>query len=63
MAPLAPFIGTSDPMKQLAKFFRDEGLYTFVRFNTFFTNPPLAITEEELRYGFDIIDRGLTAIG
>ena len=63
MEPLAPFNGTSEPMKQLAKFFRDEGLYTFVRFNTFFTNPPLAITEEELRYGFDIIERGLTAIG
>ena len=26
--------------------------------NTFFTNPPLTITEEELRHGFDIIDRG-----
>jgi len=63
MEPLAPFNGTSEPMKKLAKFFRDEGLYTFVRFNTFFTNPPLSITEEELRHGFDIIDRGLTAIG
>ena len=38
-------------------------LYTFVRFNTFFTNPPLCITEEELRHGFDVIDRGLAAIG
>ena len=36
--------------------------YTFVRMNTFFTNPPLIITEEELRHGFDIIDRGLSAI-
>ena len=62
MEPLAPFNGTSEPMKKLAKFFRDEGLYTFVRFNTFFTNPPLSITEEELRHGFDIIDHGLTAI-
>ncbi|HET8712454.1 MAG TPA: aminotransferase class III-fold pyridoxal phosphate-dependent enzyme [Gemmatimonadales bacterium] len=61
MEPLAPFNGTSEPMKRLGKFFRDEGLYTFVRWNTFFTNPPLTITEEELRHGFDIIDRGLTA--
>ncbi|HET7619805.1 MAG TPA: aminotransferase class III-fold pyridoxal phosphate-dependent enzyme [Vicinamibacterales bacterium] len=61
MEPLAPFNGTSEPMKRLAKFFRDEGLYTFVRWNTFFTNPPLTITEDELRHGFDIIDRGLTA--
>ena len=63
MEPLAPFNGTSEPMKKLGRFFRDEGLYTFVRFNTFFTNPPLCITEEELRHGFDVIDRGLTAIG
>jgi taurine--2-oxoglutarate transaminase len=62
MEPLAPFNGTSEPMKKLGRFFRDEGLYTFVRMNTFFTNPPLTITEEELRHGFDIIDRGLTAI-
>jgi taurine---2-oxoglutarate transaminase len=62
MEPLAPFNGTSEPMKRLAKFFREEGLYTFVRWNTFFTNPPLTITEEELRHGFDVIDRGLTEI-
>ena len=62
MEPLAPFNGTSEPMKKLGKFFRDEGLYTFVRMNTFFTNPPLTITEEELRHGFDIIDRGLAAL-
>jgi len=60
MEPLAPFNGTSEPMKKLGKFFREEGLYTFVRFNTFFTNPPLTITEEELRHGFDVIDRGLS---
>jgi taurine---2-oxoglutarate transaminase len=62
MEPLAPFNGTSEPMKKLGRFFREEGLYTFVRWNTFFTNPPLIITEEELRHGFDIIDRGLAAI-
>jgi len=62
MEPLAPFNGTSEPMKRLAKFLRDEGLYMFVRWNTFFTNPPLTITEEELRHGFDIIDRALAAV-
>jgi taurine--2-oxoglutarate transaminase len=62
MEPLAPFNGTSEPMKRLGKFFRDEGLYTFVRWNTFFTNPPLSITEEELRQGFDIIDKGLRSL-
>ena len=62
MEPLAPFNGTSDAMKTLGKVFRDEGLYTFVRMNTFFTNPPLIVTEEELRHGFDIIERAVSAI-
>ena len=62
MEPLAPFNGTSPAMQALGKFFRQEGLYTFVRWNTFFTNPPLCITEDELRQGFDIVDRGLAAI-
>jgi taurine--2-oxoglutarate transaminase len=58
--PMAPFNATSPEMTALGKFFRQEGLYTFVRWNTFFTNPPLTITEDELRDGFAIIDRGLT---
>jgi taurine--2-oxoglutarate transaminase len=57
--PLAPFNGTSEEMAALGKFFRQEGLYTFVRWNTFFTNPPLCITEAEMREAFAIIDRGL----
>ena len=57
--PMAPFNGTSPEMQALLKFFRQEGLYTFVRWNTFFTNPPLCITESELREAFAIIDRGL----
>jgi taurine--2-oxoglutarate transaminase len=57
--PMAPFAGTSPEMAELGRFFRAEGLYTFVRWNSFFTNPPLSITDEELREGFAIIDRGL----
>jgi taurine--2-oxoglutarate transaminase len=59
MEPMAPFNGGSPEMTALGKFFREEGLYTFVRWNTFFTNPPLCITEQELREAFTIIDRGL----
>jgi len=59
--PMAPFNGTSQEMAALGKFFREQGLYTFVRWNTFFTNPPLCISESELREGFAIIDRGLEA--
>jgi taurine--2-oxoglutarate transaminase len=59
MEPLAPFNGTSDEMAALARFFREEGLFTFVRWNGFFTNPPLVVTEAELREAFAILDRGL----
>ena len=57
--PLAPFNGTSDEIAALGRFFREQGLYTFVRWNTFFTNPPLCINEQQLREAFAIIDRGL----
>ncbi len=58
-APMAPFNGTSPEMAALGKFFRQEGLFTFVRWNYFFANPPLTITEAEMREAFGIIDRGL----
>ena len=56
---MAPMNGTSPEMAALGKFFRAEGLFTFVRWNYFFTNPPLTITENELGEAFAIIDRGL----
>jgi taurine---2-oxoglutarate transaminase len=59
LEPMAPFNGTSPEMQALGKHFRQEGLYTFVRWNTFFTNPPLCITEAEMREAFAIIDQGL----
>ena len=61
LEPMAPFNGSSPEMTALSRFFREEGLYTFVRWNYFFANPPLSITEAELREGFAIIDRALTA--
>ncbi len=57
--PMAPFNGTSPEMTAIGRFFRQEGLFTFVRWNYFFTNPPLCISEAELRDGFAIIDRAL----
>jgi taurine---2-oxoglutarate transaminase len=57
--PMAPFNSASDEMAALGKFFREQGLYTLVRWNTFFTNPPLSINEEQLSEAFAIIDKGL----
>jgi taurine--2-oxoglutarate transaminase len=62
MEPMAPFNGTSPEMQTLGRYFRNEGLYTFVRWNTFFTNPPLCISEAELREAFAIIDKGLAEL-
>jgi taurine--2-oxoglutarate transaminase len=60
--PLAPFGSSSPEMAALNAFFRREGLYTFFRWHSFFTNPTLTITESELAEGFAIIDRGLGEI-
>jgi taurine---2-oxoglutarate transaminase len=57
--PLTPYNGTSDEMKAIGKFFRDNGLFTFAPNNSIHTNPPLCITEEQLAEGFEIIDRAL----
>jgi taurine--2-oxoglutarate transaminase len=57
--PMAPYNGTSEEMAALSRFFRERGLYTFVRWNTFFTNPPLVVTEAQLDEGLRIVDEGL----
>ncbi len=58
--PMAPFNGNSPEMKKLGAFFNERGLYTFLHWNNVSTNPPLSITEAELREGFDILNDGLT---
>lgn len=63
--PLTPYNPRPDqlgPMPAFNAFLRENGLFTFVRWNTFFVNPPLCITEQELRDGLAIIDRGLDII-
>jgi len=57
--PLTAFNGTSDEMKAVAKFLRQNHLYTMTPNNSIHTNPPLCITEEQLAEGFDVIDRAL----
>ena len=57
--PMAPFNGTSDEMAALGRSFREKGLYTFVRWNTFFANPPLIISEAQMDEAFEIIDAAL----
>ncbi|MFT4628113.1 MAG: taurine--2-oxoglutarate transaminase [Myxococcota bacterium] len=56
---LVPYNGSHPAMGKLASFFRDNGLFTFIRWSGIMCNPPLCITQEQLLEGFDIIDRGL----
>lgn len=63
--PLVPFNPKPNelgPMPAFNAFLRENGLFTFVRWNTFFVNPPLCITEEQLREGLAIFDRGLEIV-
>jgi len=57
--PIAPFNGSHPAMIKLAAFFRESGLFTFVRWHYFMCNSSLTISEEQIRDGFAIIDRGL----
>ena len=57
--PLTAFNGNSDEMKAVAKFLRQNHVYTMTPNNSIHTNPPLCITEEQLAEGFDVIDRAL----
>ena len=61
MEPMASFNATSPEMAALEYKLRTDGLYTMFHWNQVFTNPPLCITEEQLREGFAIIDRALDA--
>jgi len=57
--PISAFNTTSPEMSALEARLRADGLYTMTHWNGLFTNPPLCITEEQLREGFAIIDAAL----
>ena len=57
--PMAPFNATSPEMQKLGGYLREQGMYVFINWNNLFTNPPLCITEEQLRDAFKVIDSAL----
>jgi len=59
MEPMTAFNASSPEMASLDARLRADGLYTMQHWHQVFTNPPLCITEEQLREGFAIIDRAL----
>lgn len=62
LTPYNPKPSELGPMPAFNAFLRENGLFTFVRWNTFFINPPLCITEQQLREGLAIIDRALELV-
>ncbi|MBM3975888.1 MAG: aminotransferase class III-fold pyridoxal phosphate-dependent enzyme [Planctomycetes bacterium] len=56
---IAPYNGSHPAMARLAAFFREQGLFSFQRWSSFSTIPPLTINAEQIREAFAIIDRGL----
>jgi len=60
--PMAPFNARPDQMgvmNDVRKALIDNGVYTFVRWNNFFVNPPLCITEEQLLEGLALCEKAL----
>ena len=57
--PFSPYAKSGPVMTELGRFFREQGLLTFLKHSNFTCVPPLCITEAELREGFAIVDRAL----
>lgn len=57
--PFSPYASSGPVMAKLSRFFREQGLLTFVKHSNFTCVPPLCITEAELKEGFAIVDRAL----
>jgi adenosylmethionine-8-amino-7-oxononanoate aminotransferase len=57
--PMAPWNGSSPEMTALKKYCLDHGLFLYTHWHTVLIIPPLIITEEQLKEGFEILDKAL----
>lgn len=57
--PLAPYSGGGDVMPRIGAFLREHGVYTYIWRNLVHTNPPLCVTESELRAVFAVLNEAL----
>ena len=63
--PLVPYNPSGPvlaPINTLRSYLLEHGLFTLVRWNTVFCNPPLCITEAQLREGLAIVDESLSIL-
>jgi taurine--2-oxoglutarate transaminase len=57
--PMARWNGSSPEMAALKKYCLDNGLFLYTHWHTVLIIPPLIITEEQLKEGFDVLDKAL----
>lgn len=57
--PMAPWNSSSPEMVALKKYCLEHGLFLYTHWHTVLIIPPLIITEEQLKDGFDILDKAL----
>jgi len=57
--PMAPWNGSSPEMNALKKYCLDHGLFLYTHWHTVLIIPPLIITEEQLKEGFDVLNKAL----
>jgi taurine--2-oxoglutarate transaminase len=57
--PMAPWNSSSPEMTALRKQCLDNGLFLYTHWHTVLIIPPLIITEEQLKEGFDVLDKAL----
>jgi taurine---2-oxoglutarate transaminase len=57
--PLAPYNGSHPAIVEMNRFLRENGVFCFMAWNIFHTNPPLIITEEQIEETFEVIDQAL----
>lgn len=57
--PMAPWNSSSQEMAALRKYCLDHGLFLYTHWHTVLIIPPLIITEEQLKEGFDVLDKAL----
>lgn len=60
--PFGLYAGADATMAKLGTFLRDRGVYTYLWRNLLHTNPPLCVTEAQLRAVFAVVDEGLTLL-
>lgn len=57
--PLTPWNGTSAEMTAFRKYCLAHGLFLYTHWHTVLIIPPLIINEEQLRQGFEVLDKAL----